>query len=113
MEHSLATSNFRSFHLLQVGRIIPRFQKKKKMMMIMSFSGVGWVKRQMATSLGQTLTINHQELHFEIMVTFIGIYTKTLTFDIGDEFEIDVGPTVNTQVTKQFVLTHCTLQEEH
>ena len=75
------------------------------MMMMMSFSGVGWVKRQMATSLGQTLTINHQELHFEIMVTFIGIYTKTLTFDIGDEFEIDVGPSVNTQVTKQYVLT--------
>ena len=65
------------------------------------FSGVGWVKRQMATSLRQTLTINHQELHFEIMVTFIGIYTKTLTFDIGDEFEIDVGPSVNTQVTIQ------------
>ena len=66
----------------------------------------------MATSLGQTLTINHQELHFEIMVTFIGIYTKTLTFDIGDEFEIDVGPTVNTQVTRRLVLIHCSLQEE-
>ena len=82
-----------------------RFQKKKTMMitimMMLSFLGVGWVKRQMATSLGQTLTMNHQELHFEIMVTFIGIYTKTLTFDIGDEFEIDVGPTVNTQVTRQ------------
>ena len=46
------------------------------------------------------------------MVTFIAIYTKTLTFDIGDEFEIDVGPSVNTQVTKQYVLTHYTLQEE-
>ena len=82
-----------------------RFQKKKMMMItimkMLSFLGVGWVKRQMATSLGQTLTINHQELHFEIMVTFVGIYTKTLTFDIGDKFEIDVGPTVNTQVTRQ------------
>ena len=56
------------------------------------------IKRKMATALGQTLKITQQDNHFKIDVLFIGVTGRTMEFNVGDEFEMEVGPGVNVKV---------------
>ncbi len=53
----------------------------------------------MATTLGQTLVVTHDNHHFRLEVVFIRVTSRVVEFDLGDEIEVEVGPGVNAKVT--------------